>query len=58
MTESPKTFEYRQANQNDQADIYTVLEEAAPEIQVSLDTEEAQSRMVTEIVQFRRSGKS
>jgi N-acetylglutamate synthase-like GNAT family acetyltransferase len=53
-----KTFECRQANRNDETDIYAVLKEAAPEIPVSLDTQEAQSRMVTEIVQCHRSGKS
>jgi N-acetylglutamate synthase-like GNAT family acetyltransferase len=58
MTELPKTFQYRQANQYDGTGICSVLEEAAPEIQISLDTEEVQGRMITEILQCVRSGKS
>jgi ribosomal protein S18 acetylase RimI-like enzyme len=58
MNETPKTFEYRVATSDDHTDILAVLEEAASEIPVSLDTPENHEKIETEIIQCCNCGHS
>jgi N-acetylglutamate synthase-like GNAT family acetyltransferase len=58
MTQESNTIKYRLATHNDETDMYTVIEEVAPEIPVSLDTEDNQRNMRGIITECHMSGKS
>jgi ribosomal protein S18 acetylase RimI-like enzyme len=53
-----RAFQYRGAIQSDAAGVGEVIEEVAPEIPVSVDTDDQKGRMTAVIVQCCRSGKS
>jgi hypothetical protein len=57
MTQTSNAIKYRIATSNDETDMY-VMEEVAPEIPVSLDTEDNQIIMRGIITECRGSGKS
>lgn len=56
MNETSNTFKYRVATINDWAAVLAVLKGAAPEIPLSLDTDESQAKVKTEVVQCCRDG--
>jgi N-acetylglutamate synthase-like GNAT family acetyltransferase len=58
MIQESNTIEYRIATPNDETDMYAVIEEVAPEIPVSLDTEANQEIIRDIIRECHASGKS
>jgi predicted N-acetyltransferase YhbS len=58
MTQNSNTIKYRIATRDDETDIYAVMKEVAPEIPVSLDTEDNRIIMHGIITECHASGKS
>ena len=58
MNQNSNAIEYRVATSDDETDMYAVMDEVAPEIPVSLDTEDNQIIMRGIITECHGSGKS
>lgn len=58
MTKTSKDVEYRVAGRDHETDMLGLLEEAAPEIPIPLNTPGVQEKLKTDIIQCHRSGKS
>ena len=58
MAETPNVIDYRVASRSEETDMYAVIEDAAAEIPVLLDTEPRQEAMRGIITECHKSGKS